>query len=353
MTAPVSHRADPAIGGITPLLLYTMTSGLGDYVVMGDLIRKVERSVPGSRCLIAHRGNPHVNLWRHDDTRKRFFDIYRPLDFTRLIRTLKQSKQEGHTVFGLQMAPGSMQGFFFHSFLKKIKALDYIVDFNLVNADIITPPQGDYILDLHLNQIKNLLHADVPDGFYKLELPLDVRNDNNFNKIAPGKKRIGIHPWTRLAYKTRTWPDEEWIFLTRETLKKYGNEYSVVFFGKDKRFNAFKKKLLNAIGDAASDNLIFLPVHTVDEFIQVIKTLDIIVTVSTSTVPIGYALSKKLVILGAATLDIWIPKGENIVCLHDRTALLPASDKFEESAYMPRVANIGVDDVLEGISSYV
>lgn len=340
---------------IKPLLLYTMTSGLGDYIVMGDLMRKVEQTAPGSRCLMAHRGNPHVNLWKYDDCSERFFNVYRLLELGSLIRTLKNAKKDGYTLFGLQMAPGSLQGFFFHSFLIKIKALDYIVDFNLINADIITPPKGDYILDLHLNQIKQLLRVDISPSLYKLGLPLDIEKmDDKFKDIfATRKKLIGIHPWTRLAYKTRTWPLQKWISLTKQILNKYGSEYSIVFFGRDREFDIFKKKLSDDIPGEFASNLMFLPVHSVDEFINVMKMLDIIITVSTSTVPIGYALDKKLVILGAATLDIWIPKGENIVCLYDRSASLPASDKFEEAPYMPRTANIGVDDVLKGILRHV
>ena len=125
------------------LLLYTMTSGLGDFIVMSDLMRKVERLIPETRCMIAHRGNPHVNLWSYDPPYKRFFNVYQPNQLSKLILTLKKAKKNNFTIFGLQMAPGSIQGFLFHLFLKKLKALDFIVDFNLINADIITPAKGN------------------------------------------------------------------------------------------------------------------------------------------------------------------------------------------------------------------
>ena len=73
-----------------PLFLYTMTSGLGDFIVMGDLMKKVEAVMPQARCFMAHRGNPHIKLWPYDPPDKRFFDIYQPKQFLRLILTLKK-----------------------------------------------------------------------------------------------------------------------------------------------------------------------------------------------------------------------------------------------------------------------
>jgi len=340
---------------VRPLLLYTMTSGLGDYIIMGDLMRKVEKLVPEAKCLIAHRGNPHVKLWPYDSLHKRFFNVYQPHQILRLILTLKKAKRESYTVFGLQMAPGSVQGFFFHLFLKRIKALDFIVDFNLINADIITPPCGNYILDLHLNQVKELFKIRIPEGFYKLDLPIKIKPiklKSAYSLKEKNEKIIGIHPWTRLNYRTRIWPTKKWYLLIKYILS-YNKNLKIVVFGRDKKFNIFKNYLLHNLDYKLANRVMFFPSNSICEYIYVIKSLDIIVTVSTATVPIGYALNKKLVILGASTLDIWIPKGRNISCLHDKTALFPPSDTLILQRYCPSVENIDIDEVIREVFKFL
>jgi len=336
-----------------PLLLYTMTSGLGDFIVMGDLMRKVEKLVPEGRCLMAHRGNPHINLWSYDSPSKRFFDVYQPQQFLKLISTLRKARKEGYTVFGFQMAPGSVQGFFFHLFLKKIKALDFIVDFNLINADIITPPRGNYILDLHLNQIKELFKIKISEEFYHLELPIKNLKFSNTSvkSVKEDKIKIGIHPWSRRGHlPCFVWPFERWVEVIKFLLQNKRNE--IIIFGKDKKFSEFKSYLQLKLGEAGKQ-IKFALCSSVIELINMIKQMDLILSVNTGVVHIGYALNKKMIILCGPSLDIWTPKGENILVVKDEDALFQGADKWVKDKKFRSVEKIGVERVIDVIKYYV
>jgi ADP-heptose:LPS heptosyltransferase len=331
---------------MTPLLLYTMTSGLGDFIIMGDVMRKVEALIPGSKCLIAHRGNPHVKLWTYDDYSRRFFDIYNPLQIHKLISTLKSARERGFTAFGLQMAPGSLQGFLFHTLLKKMKALNYIVDFNLINADIITPPKDDYILNLHLNQIKYLMNINIPEEFYRLEIPIrDIsqNGDRDVNK----RFKIGIHPWSRRNYfPCFEWPRDKWATVMKFLLANRDNE--IVIFGKDKRFEELRCFIQKEL-QASLSQILFSPCDSVEQLIAVIQELDLLLSVNTSVVHIGHALNKKMVILCGPSLDIWVPKGNDVIAIKDDQARLPAADRYLKGPDFPTAARIIEGKVLDAI----
>ena len=326
-----------------------MTSGLGDYLIMGDLMRKVETLVPEARCLMVHRNNPHVKLWKYDNHSKRFYDIYKPAQFLRLVLYLQGARRKGYTVFGLQMAPGSIQGFFFNKLLKKLKALDYIVDFNLINADIIIPPRGSYILDLHLNQIKDLFKVEIPEELYNLVLPIE---DSNGSKTTANKShmRIGIHPWSRRGHMPSfVWPFEKWLEVIKFLLDKDDNEISI--FGKDMKFESFRDYLQTEI-KSPSQRIKFIPCNSVKELINVIKTLDLLLSVNTSVVHIGYALNKKMVILCGPSLDIWIPKGDNIKVVSDQEAIFSGSDKYINDNRFPIVTRIDSAKVIDALKKF-
>ncbi len=329
---------------IRPIFLYTMTSGLGDYIVMGDLMRKVETLLPGSICVMAHRRNPHVGLWDYDDCSERFFDVYNPLQIKRLISKLRDARGKGFTVFGLQMAPGSVQGFFFHAFLKKIRALDYMVDFNLINADILIPPKGDYILDLHLNQIRDLLKVEIPEEFYKLSLPVgNVENE----EAGEGNYKIGIHPWSRRGHlPCFVWPFEKWLETIKVLLSDKKNE--IVILGRDNRFEEFKQFLQKNLKDDATQ-ISFIACNSIKELIKVVARLDLLLSVNTSVVHIGYALDKKMVILNGPSLDLWTPKGEKIEIVSDGKAVFSGSDKYISDKRFPSVSKIDVKEVLSSV----
>ncbi len=333
------------LNSLKPLLLYTMTSGLGDFIVMGDLMIKIEELVPEARCFIAHRGNPHVSLWRKDDYSKRFYDVYKPSQFFKLITSLKRARKEGYTGFGLQMAPGSLQGFLFHTFLKKIKSIDFTVDFNLINADIITSPKGNYILDLHLNQIKDLLKIDIPEDSYRLVLP--TGNEDLDNQTNNNRKRIGIHPWSRRGdLPSFAWPFENWLEAIKFLLDR--KELEIVIFGKDGKFEDFRAYIYERVNP--SSRIKFIPCNSVKELITIVKSLNLLLSVNTSVVHIGYALGKKMIILSGPSLDLWTPRGENIIIINDDKAVFSGSDKYINDARFPSVSKIAPKSLLSSIS---
>lgn len=333
-----------------PILVYTMTSGLGDFMVLGDLIRKIEKRIPGSHCLIIHRDNPHVRLWPGSDGATRFFSIPSMKELNRFRRCLAAYRKSGHTVFGLQMAPGSLQGFLLYRFLKKCGLLDYIVDFNLINADIITPPKGDYILDLHLNQVAELLQIDFPQECYHLELP--IQSTLHYEKLHESQRFIGIHPWSRRGHLSSfVWPFDKWMKLIQHILSEYPL-CLVKIIGRDRSFGAFKDFLLENIG-ASKERLVFAYSNSVGELVDTIEGLDSLITVNTAVVHIGYALRKQMFILNGPSLDLWVPKGRNIHAIRDKKALFQASDKWEEDGNFGSISRIDVDDVLEAFSAHM
>jgi len=328
------------------LLLYTMTSGLGDFIVMGDLINKLESFDSNLKCLIAHRGNSHVVLWNYSSQR-RFFDVYNPSQLLRLISTLRVFKKNGFTVFGIQMAPGSVQGFLFYLILKKIKVVDFIVDFNLINADIITPPRGNYILDLHLNQVEDLLGIKIPKTFYHLSLPINVN--------LPSEKKndpfyyIGIHPWSRRGHLSCfVWPFKYWLKVIRFLLQNKKNR--VVIFGKDKGFDKFRNYVTSNIDDSINQ-VLFTPSGSVKELIETINRLDLVLSVNTSVVHIGYALNKNMIILCGPSLDLWTPKSENILVIYDKKSKFAGSDKCIDDDRFPSITRITPESVICALES--
>lgn len=324
-----------------------MTSGLGDYIIIGDLMRKVEALISEAKCVTIHRNNPHVILWPYDNPLNRFFNIYNPVEVSRLIFFLKKSRRKGFVIFGLQMAPGSIQGFLMYNLMKKIKIVDYIVDFNLINADIITPPKGDYILDLHLNQVKDLFKIDIPPHFYKLDIPINLTLDKSpsDHKI----KKVGIHPWSRRGHLSSfVWPAQKWLEVIKFILEN--SSYQIVIFGRDSEFVSFAEYIKSRITSAVY-RVTFIPCNSVSQLIEIIYGLDLLITVNTSVIHIGYALDKKMVILSGPSLNIWIPKGEGIYNINDELALFPASDKHIPDDRFPSVSRIDVSKILPLLST--
>ena len=328
------------------VFLYTMTAGLGDYLIMGDVMRKTERLLPGVKCLMTHRQNPHVHLWPDGPYKDRFYNICSLAEMVCLIKQLRKARNEGATIFGLQMAPGSLQGFIWHSFLKKLGALDYIVDFNLINADIITHPEGSYILDWHLNQIKKLFKIEIPTDFFKLNLPLKLEALKNASTNE--KKRIGIHPWSRRGqYSSFVWTFDNWKKIIEHLLKDEG--YEIVIFGRDARFNEFKDMISNDFSNHAG-RIVFEPSSSVENLIQIIQDMDLLISVNTATVHIGHALQKKMIILNGPSLGIWMPKGNDIINVTDQTARWNGADQHVSDCNFPSVSKINRDDVLTAIN---
>ena len=136
-------------------VVYTMHHHLGDFVVIGGLLKKFDLLEVEFESLVAHQNSTYISSFDGNFT-GRFFNIASIGGLCRLIAKLRRQKQQGRLIFGLPMAPGSIQAFCFFWILKKLGALTYIVDFNLINADVLTPPRRRYLFDRHLAQAAEL-----------------------------------------------------------------------------------------------------------------------------------------------------------------------------------------------------
>ncbi len=331
------------------VLVYTMTGGLGDYLVMGDVMRKAKLLLPRSQCLIVHRANPHIKQWPEGSYKDAFFNIHSPVEMLRLSATLYNFRRKSYCVFGLQLSPGSLQGYVLHRWLKFIRAMDYIVDFNLINTDIITPAQGQYILNRHLNQLSDLFKINIPAEYFHLKLPL-VPLETQGTTLAkkPARRLIGIHPWSRRGTGSFFWPLENWIEIIRYLLRQ--EDVDLVILGKDRQFAPFERSLRDIFAGSLQ-RIYFMPSNSVQDLAKTVNDLDILLTVNTAVVHISYALDKKMIILTGPTLDFWNPTGPGIHLVRDDQALLIGADRSTRDERFPQVARIKVGQVIEAYES--
>lgn len=324
--------------------VYTLYSSLGDFIIIGDLAHKIEELSPQLKCIVIHSNNPVISQSKYPRRTEKFFNIFHPFEIMKLWTTIKRFHREGYTVMGLQQAPGSLRGFRFLKVLKLLRLINYIVDFNLYNADIITQPKGTYILDVHLNQVADILKINVPEPFYHLQLPVHYPS----SKTDTDKIKIGIHPWTRREqYSCFVWPHNKWIETIKFLVSQ--NKYEIVLFGKNPKFNAFKDQIIKELGGDLAKGVSFAPSESIAELIQTINDCQMIVTVSTAVVHIGYALHKKMIILAGPNLQLWIPNGEDIVTIYDTKAQFPGGDKYIKDPRFPSVDRIEVNAVLSAL----
>ncbi len=341
MNQPKSLADQPII------LIYTMTAGLGDYLVLGDLLHKAKLLLPQAECLLIHRANSHVSHWPYGNYRNVFFNVYSLTEMLRLAGILLNYRRRGYVVFGLQMAPGSLQGFLLHRCLKSIRGLDYIVDSNLINADLVVPARGNYILERHLNQLADLLNVGIPSNYYRLNLPLSDFKGHSIVRPT-GRRLVGIHPWSRRDSYSFFWSLDNWIKVIENLLRH--EDVDCVFFGKDVKFQEFADCLRRKFV-GAQKRFHFVPSQSIEHLSRTIADVDVVLSVNTAIVHIAYALNKKMVILSGPSLDEWNPRGDHIRIVRDRQALLTGADRPNPDERLPQVTRIKVQDVLDAFES--
>lgn len=330
---------------VKPVLVYTMTAGLGDVVVLDSLACTLENGIPDSICHIFHRNNPHTALWSKYCRTDRYVNVYRLQELYRGIARLRQYRAEGRMVFGLQMAPGSLQGFVFYCILKKIGAIDFIVDFNLVNADIITPPRGTYIFDRQVNQLCDLLNVTLKVRTPRPVLPF--MRESSRSRASRDEVVVGIHPWSRRGHLDAfVWPMDNWLEIIRTLLEQH-NKIRIIVFGRDAGFADFRTLVEKNI--AGADRVAFEPSSSILQLAATIRSLDLLITVNTGAVHVAYALEIPMLILSGPSLDLWNPEGDAIVSVTDSSALFPSADRSMNDRRFSRVGNIPVADVANSL----
>ena len=73
-------------------------------------------------------------------------------------------------------------------------------------------------------------------------------------------------------------------------------------------------------------------------------------TVNTAVVHIGFAFSKKIIVLTGPSLDFWNPSDKGIVVVKDPQAMLIGSDGSKDKR-LPQVARITVQQVLDAFKT--
>lgn len=326
-----------------PLFIYTMTAGLGDLVVLGSLGRWITNQLPEACCLFVHRNNPHVHLWQLPCSPLQFYNLHSPFEMLKLVKQARNLHRSGYTSFGLQMAPGSLQGYIFLRGLQQLGTVDYVADFNLINADIITPTHDEYILQRHARQMLTLCRSSETSLPKCPMLPFAVSKPCT---SLDGRLRIGLHPWSRRGYQSAfVWPQEKWLELIRH-LEQHPSVGQIVVVGKDAGFDNFKSTVMTAVTPA---KLHFAQSRSVPELVEMLTTLDLLVSVNTGVVHLAHAINLPQVILNGPSLDLWIPKGENIIALHDQQAIWQAPDRAMVDKRFSQVGNIKIEEVVGAV----
>jgi ADP-heptose:LPS heptosyltransferase len=320
-------------------LVYTMFHHLGDFVVMSGLLRKFDLLGVRFESLVIHQNSPYCPLVA-GSTRDRFFNLSRPGEMLALIRKLRQKRKDGHLVFGLPMAPGSIQAHLFFRLLQKLGALTYVVDFNLVNADLITPPRRRYLFDRHLAQAAEIFQR--PDWLADTRLPLGLAAPP---PRAPSKlSRVGFFPWSARAHLPEfKWPDENWLELARRLLAN--PQVEIALLGRDPAFAALENFLRSRLPADLKPRLIALPAAAVADLLATLETLDALITLNTSALHLAHALQIPLVALCGSSLELWQPEGTHIRLVRDTAGALPPSDTARHDPLQPSVARLEVEAV--------
>ena len=320
-------------------LVYTMFHHLGDFVVIGGLLKKFDLLEVEFESLAAHQNSPHVSYF-DGKTSDRFFNV---ADFGRLadlITKLRRQKQEGRLILGLPVAPGSLQAFFFFWLLKKLGALTYIVDFNLINADILTPPRRRYIFDRHLAQAAELFKR--PDWLKDATMPLVM--------ACPAKKgsgtswRIGFFPWSGRGWLPEfQWPESRWLELAKLILKRPG--FEIVLLGKHPDFARFEQALRSQLPEEMRPKFVASPAESVRDLVASLRELNGLITLNTSALHLAHAMQLPVVALCGSSAEFWLPEGEHVRLVRDTKAVLPPSDKAYHDPLQPSLQRIEVGEV--------
>src|ERR1700735_1303859 len=111
-TASGAISSQGKLNGKRVTVVYTMHHHLGDFVVIGGLLKKFDLLQVEFESLVAHRHSAHVSSFA-GKANDRFFNVASMDGFFGLVARLRRQKQEGRLIFGVPMAPGSLQAFFF------------------------------------------------------------------------------------------------------------------------------------------------------------------------------------------------------------------------------------------------
>lgn len=325
------------IGKVT--VVYTMFNHLGDFVVIGALLKKFDLLGVSMKSLVAHKGSPYVADF-DGKSQDRFFDIASLRGFSVLVAKLREERKRGRLIFGVPMAPGSLQAFCFFWLLKKLGALTYIVDFNLANADVLTPPRKRYIFDRHLAQAAELFGH--PEWMEDTSMPLAIAVPSH--KESRQLQRVGFFPWSgRRSLPEFRWPDGHWHALAKRILQNPG--WEIVLLGKDPEFDRFEQSLRRGLPLEMQARLLSAEANSVPDLVATLQDLDGLITLNSSALHLAHALKLPVIVLCGSSAEFWLPEGDDVCVVRDVQGILPPSDKYVHDPLQPSVQRIEVAEV--------
>jgi len=327
-------------------VVYTMYHHLGDFVVMGGLLRKFDLLEVEFESLVAHQNSPHISLFE-GKAKGRFFNIAGIGGFFGLMAKLRRQKQQGRLILGISMAPGSLQAFIFFWILKQLGTLTYIIDFNLINADVITPPRRRYIFDRHLAQAAELFKH--PEWMEDTGMPLAIATPATTRNGST--RRIGFFPWSGRSWLPEfQWPESHWLALAKLILNSPDCE--IVLLGKDEGFSSFEQALRAQLPEAMRTRIISHPAASVQMLLASLRGLDCLITVNTAALHLAHALKLPLVALCGSSAEFWLPEGDHVRLVRDTRGALPPSDKYYHDPLQPSLQRIGVSEVYSAFEEF-
>lgn len=326
-----------------------MFRSLGDFIIISNVASRIKRKLKDAEIVIFHRNNPYLKLLDKDYLDAHFFKTRSPVDIIRLAFFLRAKRKRGYSVFGLQQVPGSLLGSLALSGLKSLRAIDYVADFNLCDADMITVPKGDFIFARHLLQLEDIFNFKFEQADFNLELPFKISDSDRdyVDKILPADKRpvIALHPWSgKRNSQNHAWDTAKCLELAGLLNKKFP-EARIAVLGIGRRKEAFCKEVLAVIGPGS---FLDVPRLAIPQLAYLFKKAAIFITANSGPMHLAYIQKTKMVVLSGPSLAIWNPPGAaNIKVLKPKGDFFPPAEKEERAAGFPAVSDIETEDVFK------
>jgi len=320
-------------------MVYTMFHHLGDFVVLGGLLKKFDLLEVEFESVVAHQHSAHISSF-DGNSKGRFFNIATIGGLFSLIAKLRRQRKLGRLIFGIPMAPGSIQAFSFFWLLKKLGALTYIVDFNLINADVITPPRRRYLFDRHLAQAAELFRH--PEWMEDTSMPLAFA----FPAAARSSsiRQIGFFPWSGRSWLPEfQWPESHWLALAKLIFDT--TDFEIVLLGKDKNFARFEQGFRSQLAEEMQRRFVARPSASIEALAVSLREVDGIITVNTSALHLAHALKLPTVALCGSSAEFWLPEGDHVHLVRDTKGVLPPSDQYHHDPMQPSLQHIEVAEV--------
>jgi len=332
------------------VLVYTMFRSLGDFILISNVASRAQKRLKDTEIVIFHSDSPYFKLLDKGYLNAHFFRTRYPADLIRLVSFLWKKKKEGYKVFGMQEAPGSLFGFFMLAYLKKMRCIDYIVDYNLLDADIVTFPGGSFIFQRHLLQLEDIFNFKFQPDDFNLQLPFKIKDSDReyVESILPsGKPIIALHPWSgKKGSQTCAWGADKCLELARLLNAKFPDA-RITALGIDSKKEALCERLSAVIG---AGSFLDLPRLSIAQLAYLLGKITVFITSNSGPMHLAYIQKTKMAVLSGSSFDIWNPPvRQGTVIIKPKGDFFPPSDKKQKACGFPSASDIEVEDVFKAV----